>query len=138
MQLTEEYGKHAIVLFDGVCNLCNGSVQFVIKRDTADYFRFAALQSETGQKLLQQSGLPANQLSTFVFIEKGKHYTQSTAALKVARRLNGLWPLLYVFIIVPPFIRNFIYRLIANNRYRWFGKQESCMIPKPELKAKFI
>ncbi len=138
MQLTEEYGKHGIVLFDGVCNLCNSSVQFVLKRDAADYFRFAALQSDTGQQLLQQSGLPTRHFSTFVFIEKGKYYTQSTAALKVAKHLNGLWPLLYAFIVVPPFIRNFVYRLIANNRYRWFGKQESCMIPTPELKAKFI
>jgi predicted DCC family thiol-disulfide oxidoreductase YuxK len=138
MQLTEEYGKHGIVLFDGVCNLCNSSVQFVLKRDAADYFRFAALQSDTGQQLLQQSGLPTQHFSTFVFIKKGKYYTQSTAALKVAKRLNGLWPLLYAFIVVPPFIRNFFYRLIANNRYRWFGRQESCMIPTPELKAKFI
>jgi predicted DCC family thiol-disulfide oxidoreductase YuxK len=138
MELGQEYGKHGIVLFDGVCNLCNGSVQFIIKHDKKGYFRFAALQSDTGQKLLQQAGLPKDYLATFVYIENGKYSTQSTAALKVAKHLSGLWPLLYGLIIIPAPIRNFFYKLVANNRYRWFGKQESCMIPTPELREKFI
>jgi predicted DCC family thiol-disulfide oxidoreductase YuxK len=138
MNLTEEYSNNGIVLFDGVCNLCNNSVQFIIKHDKRDFFRFAALQSDTGQALLKQAGLPPDFLQTFVYFEKGKFYMQSTAALRISRHLNGGWKLFYPLLIVPAFIRNFFYRLVANNRYKMFGKKDECMIPTPELKKKFI
>lgn len=138
MDLKVDYGKHGIVLFDGVCNLCNSSVQTVIKYDKKDYFRFAPLQSETGQKLLQQAHLPADFLGTFVYFENGKHYLRSTAALKLSKHLSGLWPLFYVLIVIPAPIRDVFYNLVANNRYKLFGKQEACMIPTPDLMKKFI
>lgn len=130
--------KNPVIFFDGVCNLCTGSVQFVIKHDPQHYFRFASLQSELGQQFLQQNGLSADTFDSFIVWENGKYYTESTAALRVARKLNGLWPGLYVFILLPAFIRNSVYRLVARNRYRWFGKQETCWIPTPELNSLFI
>lgn len=138
MELTQEYSNKGIVLFDGVCNLCNASVQFIIKRDKKDFFRFASLQSDTGAALLKSAGLPAGYLTSILYIENGRHYKESTAALKIAKNLPGAWPLLYVFIVIPAFIRNFFYRIIAANRYRWFGQKNECMIPSPDLKQKFI
>lgn len=138
MNLTEEYSNKGIVLFDGVCNLCNSSVQLIIRNDKKDFFRFAALQSETGKKLLQEAGLPEGFLQTFVYFEKGKFYTQSTAALKISKHLDGAWKLFYPLLIIPAPIRNFFYRLIASNRYKFFGKKDECMIPTPNLKQKFI
>jgi predicted DCC family thiol-disulfide oxidoreductase YuxK len=128
---------HPVILFDGVCNLCNGAVQFVIKRDQRKQFRFAALQSNAGKQLTEHFALPA-QLNTFVLLENGKVYTRSTAALRVARKLKGLWPLLYAGIIIPTFIRDAVYEFVSKNRYKWFGKKESCMIPSPELKQLFL
>lgn len=127
-----------VILFDGVCNLCNGSVQFIIKRDPKSKFRFAALQSSFGQEQLRKYGLPADQLYSVMLIEDGQVFHKSTAALKITKALNGGWPLLYGFIILPPFIRNWFYDWIAANRYKWFGKREVCMIPTPELKTRFI
>ena len=127
-----------IILFDGVCNLCNGSVQFVIKRDPKSKFRFAALQSPFGQEQLRKYGLPADQLYSVMLIEDDKVFQKSTAALKIARALSGGWPLLYAFMALPPFIRNWFYDWIAANRYKWFGKREVCMIPTSELKTRFI
>lgn len=127
-----------IILFDGVCNLCSHFVQFVIKHDSKNVFTFASLQSETGKKLLASFGMEDNYLQTVVMIENNKIYTQSTAALRISRRLNGAWNLLYAFIIIPKSFRDMAYRWIAKNRYRWFGKNEMCMIPTPELQAKFI
>lgn len=138
MDLTEEYSNKGIVLFDGVCNLCDSSVQFIIKHDKKDFFRFAALQSETGKVLLNKAGLPDSYLQTFVYFEKGKFYSQSTAALKISKHLNGAWKGFYFLIIIPAPIRNIFYRLVANNRYKVFGKKDECMIPTPELKQKFI
>ena len=129
---------HPIILFDGICNLCNGAVQFVIKHDPEAMFHFASLQSEAGQTLLQQYNLPKNNFSSFVLIDDDKAYTKSTAALKVAKRLNGGVKLLYGFIIVPPFIRNAVYNTIAKNRYKWFGKKNECMIPTPALQSRFL
>ena len=129
---------HPVILFDGVCNLCNSSVQFVIKHDTKKIFRFASLQSVAGEKLLTQYHLSKANYTSFILIVKGRAYTRSTAALKVAQKLSGAWKLLYVFIVIPPFIRNAVYDLIARNRYKWFGKKDSCMIPSPELKARFL
>lgn len=126
-----------VIFFDGVCNLCNASVQFVIARDSKNYFKFAALQSDLAVSKLANYSLQVKQGDSFVLLENGKVYEQSTAALRVAKRLNGLWPLLYAFIVVPPFIRNWVYKFIARNRYKWFGKQESCWVPTPELRSRF-
>ncbi len=130
--------KNPVILFDGVCNLCSIIVQFIIKHDPKHQFRFASLQSEFGQKLMKHFGLPVDQFHSFILFEDGKIYTRSSGALRVAKKLKGLWPLLYGFIIIPPFLRNAVYNFIARNRYKWFGKKEECWIPTPELKALFI
>ena len=130
--------EKAIILFDGVCNLCNGAVTFVIKRDPKDRFRFAALQSEIGEELIHKHGLKDKGLDSIVLIEGEKAFVKSSAALRIARKLSGIWPLLYIFNILPRFLRDPFYDLIARNRYAWYGKRESCMIPTPELRAKFI
>jgi len=126
-------------LFDGVCNLCNSSVQFVIKRDKKDVFRYAALQSEVGKQLVQERHIDTSKVDSIILIEPGTaYYTKSDAALEIAQDLGGLWKLSSIFTWVPTSIRNAVYDLVACNRYRWFGKRESCMIPTPELKAKFL
>ncbi|MBS1928646.1 MAG: thiol-disulfide oxidoreductase DCC family protein [Chitinophagaceae bacterium] len=127
-----------IILFDGICNLCNASVQFVIKHDPTEKFQFASLQGKAGKGFLKSFNLPQNDFFSFVLIENGKAYTKSTAALRVSRYLS--WPVnwLYGFIIVPPFIRDAVYNLIAKNRYRWFGKLKECMIPTAQLKNRFL
>ncbi len=130
--------NNPIILFDGVCNLCNGAVQFVIKNDKKKLFRFAALQSEIGIELSKKYNLPSDTMNTFVAIINDKSYTRSTAALEVTKMLGGILSLAYVFIIVPPLIRDSVYNWIAKNRYSWFGKQESCMIPTPELRDRFL
>ncbi|MBU9721932.1 thiol-disulfide oxidoreductase DCC family protein [Bacillus alkalicola] len=127
----------AIILFDGVCNLCNGSVQFIIKRDHERYFKFASLQSDVGQSLVKEYNIP-NDMDSFILIDGDNYYLKSSAALRVARKLSGGWRLLYPFIIVPPPIRNIFYHLIAKNRYRLFGKRDSCMMPSPEMKNRFL
>lgn len=129
---------HPIILFDGVCNLCNSSVQFVIRKDRKKIFRFTSLQSEAGQAILTKAGLPASDFTSFLLAYNGKTYTQSSAALRVARILGGPIALLYGFIIVPAFLRNGVYTLISRNRYRWFGKKESCMVPTQDLKDRFL
>ena len=129
---------HPVVLFDGVCNLCNSAVQFIIRHDKKNIFMFTSLQSDAGQKLLHQYNFPLDELKSFIFIENNKAYTRSTGALRVVRKLKGAWPLLYGCMIVPKFIRDGVYNWVGNNRYKWFGKQESCMIPTPELKARFL
>ncbi len=130
--------NHTIILFDGICNFCNGAVNFTIKRDKNKSIRFGALQSEQGQLLLRQYQFSTTNFTSFLFIEAGRVYTQSTAALKVCKYLTGLWPLLYGFIIVPKFIRDGLYDWIASNRYKWFGKKDVCMIPSPDLKQRFL
>ena len=130
--------QHSIILFDGVCNLCNAAVQFVIKRDNKNQFVFVSLQSEEGKKILGEYNLPENEMNSFILVENGKVYDRSTAALKVIKKLNGLWRFLYGFIIVPKFIRNGIYNIVARKRYQWFGRKDECMIPTPELRAKFL
>ena len=129
---------HALIFFDGVCNLCAGSVKFVIKRDQKDLFRFAALQSEAAQKYLEPFGISAAGSGTVLFLENGVLYQRSAAALHIARRLSGLWPLLYGLMIIPAFIRDFVYDQIAQRRYSIWGRQESCMVPTVALKAKFL
>lgn len=127
-----------IILFDGVCNLCNNSVTFVIKRDKKDKFRFAALQETAGQQLVEQYGIDTSKTDSIILIEHNKAYIKSTAALRIARHLGGLYPLAYAFMIIPNFIRNWVYDYVARNRYKWYGKKESCMIPTPELRSKFL
>ena len=128
----------SIVLFDGVCNLCNGAVQFIINRDPEGRFAFASLQSAAGQAYLRQFGLSTDAFDTFVLVEGEKAYTRSTAALRIARRLPGAWRLLYALVIVPRPVRDWGYGLVARNRYRLFGRRDSCMMPTPGLKAKFL
>ena len=130
--------NESIILFDGVCNLCNRSVQFIIKRDRKKQFRFASLQGHAGQQILEQYGLPVDDLHSFVLLEGNKVYTRSTAALRLLRRLGGGWQLLYPLIIVPPFIRNGLYNWVARNRYKWYGKRAECMVPTPELRERFL
>lgn len=129
---------HPIILFDGICNLCNNAVQFVLKHDKKKLFRFASLQSDFGKSILIKYGLPTDNFNSFVLILNGKAYTKSTAALSVAKMLSGPIKLLYGFIVVPAFIRNGVYNVIANNRYKWFGKKESCMLPSPDVAARFL
>ncbi len=131
---------HGIVLFDGVCNLCNASVQFILDRDPRGHFRFASLQSEAGVKALRAHGRAPStgDPDSVVLIEGGRLYDRSDAALRIARRLDGAWPVLAVLFVVPRFIRDAAYKFIARNRYRWFGRTEECRIPSPALRARFL
>ncbi len=128
----------SILLFDGICNFCNSSVNFVIRHDKKNQFRFAALQSEAGKKLLEKFQQSSASLDSLVLIENDSIYLKSTAALRISKKLNGLYPLLYGFIIIPAFIRDAVYDFISRNRYKWFGSRESCMIPSEDVKSKFI
>ncbi len=130
--------ERRILLFDGVCNLCNGTVQFLIKRDPGGKFKFASLQSEPAKTLLRELGLPADHFESFVYIKNGTAYQRSSAALHVLKDLGGFWKLFYGFILLPRPVRDFFYDLIAKNRYRMFGKRDACMVPTPELKARFL
>lgn len=130
--------RRKIILFDGVCNLCNGTVQFLIKRDPDVQFSFASLQSEKGQALLKEYDLPTSDFKTFVYIREDRYFLKSSAALQVLKDLGGLWQLFYLFIVIPHPIRDYLYGIIVKNRYRWFGKRDSCMVPTPELKDRFL
>jgi len=127
-----------LVLFDGVCNLCNSSIQFIIKHDRAAKFKFAPLQSPLAAQHLADLKVGNTPISSIIYIENDAVYQKSTAALKIAKHLDGAWPLLYAFMIVPKFIRDRVYDFIAKNRYKWFGKTEACWIPTPELRARFL
>ena len=127
-----------VILFDGVCNLCNSAINFVIDKDKNNTFHFASLQSEFGQALLAHFEKDTSDFDSMIVYENGKIKTKSTAALRIAAGLSGSWKFLNVFRVVPSFLRNALYNLIAKNRYKWFGKKNECRIPTPELKAKFI
>jgi len=128
-----------IVLFDGVCNLCNKSVQFIIKRDRRDQFRFAALQSEIGEQFIKERGIDRTKTDSIILFEpRVAYYTRSSAALKIGRSFGGVWSLLAVLEWIPRPIRDFFYNVIAKHRYRWFGKMDHCMVPTPELQSKFL
>ena len=128
-----------IILFDGVCNLCNGAINFIITHDKKDTFRYASLQSDIAQKLLQERNIDPATMDSIVLIDPGSaYYHKSTAVLQIAKRLSGLYPLLSLFLMLPNTMRDWIYDIIATNRYRWFGKKDQCMIPTPRLKALFI
>lgn len=128
----------AIILFDGVCNFCNSSVNFIIDRDKEAFFKFAPLQSEIGQKLLGESGIDKTVTDSVVLIEDGKAYVRTTAALRIARRLSGYWSWFYGFIVVPSFFRDIFYKLFAKYRYKMFGKTDACMMPTPEIRSRFL
>jgi predicted DCC family thiol-disulfide oxidoreductase YuxK len=130
----------ATILFDGVCNLCNGFVQFVVRHDQAGRFRFASLQSAGGQALLAQHGISpaATDPETVMLVENGQVYTHSTAVLRIARGLGGFWALLYAGIVLPRALRDALYRFVARHRYQWFGRQDACMLPTPELAQRFL
>lgn len=140
--MTRKTGQEPnIVLFDGVCHLCQGAVKFIIKRDPGRRFRFASLQSEAGKRLLQGSSrqdISSERIDTIVLYQNGAYYTRSSAALRIAKGLQFPWPLAYGFIIVPRFIRDAVYRVVAANRYRWFGKDETCLVPTKDNKERFL
>ena len=132
---------HTIILFDGVCNLCSRSVRFVISRDIHAHFRFAPLQSDAARRICAERGVPiptAAEPDSIIVLAGSRALERSDAALAIAVRLPFPWPLLRVFRVIPPMIRDWIYRLVARNRYRWFGKADACMVPTPELRARFI
>jgi predicted DCC family thiol-disulfide oxidoreductase YuxK len=130
--------QSSIVLFDGVCNLCNSSVRFIINRDPQKHFRFAPLQSPSAQGLLQRHDLSPGSLDTFILIEAGKSYSRSTAALRIVRQFKGLWPAVYVLILIPRAVRDWVYNVLAKNRYKLFGRRETCMIPSHEVRDRFM
>ncbi|MBA5630473.1 thiol-disulfide oxidoreductase DCC family protein [Moheibacter lacus] len=127
-----------IILFDGVCNLCNSTVQKVIENDAKNQFKFASLQSEFGQKFLENNHLSKDEFNSMILVDGEKFYTRSDAALRIGKELKGLYKLSGLLFAFPKFIRNSVYDFVSRNRYKWFGKQESCWLPTPELKEKFI
>lgn len=128
-----------IVLFDGVCNFCNDSVQRIMKHDQKDRFRFASLQSDIGQELTRERGIDTSQVDSIILIDPGNaYYIKSTAALEIAKRMDGFYPILQIFLGLPVSLRDRIYDHIARNRYKWFGKREECKVPTQEEKKKFI
>lgn len=129
---------HNLVLFDGVCNLCTASVRFIIRHDRAAIFYFAPLQSEIGKKICQSQGLDPADVQTFVLISGGTMLVRSDAAIEVASRFGGVWRFLTVLRLIPRVARDWIYSMVARNRYRWFGRTDACMIPTPEIKERFL
>ncbi|MDC6351453.1 thiol-disulfide oxidoreductase DCC family protein [Zeaxanthinibacter sp. PT1] len=128
-----------IILFDGVCNLCNGAVQFVIRRDKSHQFVFASLQSNVGQQLVLERRINTEELDSIILIEPSvAYYAKSDAALKIGQAFGGGWKLLAIFEWIPRPLRDAVYDLVARNRYRWFGRKEACMIPTPDLQARFL
>ncbi|WP_438313645.1 thiol-disulfide oxidoreductase DCC family protein [Sporosarcina sp. FA9] len=127
-----------LVLFDGDCNFCDSSVQFIIKRDPVAHFQFTSLQSEVGVNTVKEYNIPSD-VDSLVLIENGKAFTKSSAALRIAKKLDGLWHLLFILILVPRPIRDLFYDYFASNRYKWFGKKdESCALPTPEVRERFL
>ena len=134
---TMDNSNEDILLFDGICNLCNSMVRFVVIKDPEGKFKFASLQSEAGQQRITQFGI-SGKMESFVLIQGDKYYLKSTAALRMFRELRGIWKLLYVFIWVPRPLRDIIYDVVAKSRYKIFGKKDTCMIPTPDLEARFL
>jgi predicted DCC family thiol-disulfide oxidoreductase YuxK len=127
-----------LVLFDGVCNLCNALVQFVIRHDPKAKFHFAAIQSDIGRKIFEKHGMDPSDLQTFVFVSGGKIWLRSGAAIAVVSRFGAAWRVFAIFWLVPRFVRDAVYSVLARNRYRWFGKKDACMIPTPEIEKRFV
>ena len=132
------HSDESILLFDGVCNLCNGLVRFIIKRDRKGKFKFASLQSEPGKRYLRQLGIKENEFESLVLIKEDKFYLKSTGALNILRELGGFWAFFYILIWVPRSLRDFIYDQIAKSRYKVFGRRDTCMVPTPEQSARFL
>ena len=130
--------QNPVILFDGVCNLCSGSVRFIINRDPSGIFKFAPLQSETGKNLVSQFDLSNRKLDSIILIENSNYYLRSTAALKIAQRLGALWPLLSLLRLVPRPVRDYIYDIVARNRCKWYGKSVECMVPDADIKSRFL
>ncbi|WP_064091707.1 thiol-disulfide oxidoreductase DCC family protein [Rossellomorea aquimaris] len=126
-----------IILFDGECNFCDKSVQFIIKRDPEGHFKFASLQSEIGKRLLERCNSPKD-IDSFILIEESDCYFKSSAALRVCKNITGAWKILTIFLVIPKPIRDFFYDIVAKNRYKWFGEKESCMLPSPEERKRFL
>lgn len=127
-----------VIYFDGVCNLCSGAVQFILKHDKKEIFKFASLQGDAGQKMLADHNFPTDHFKTFILEKDGRIFTRSSAALRIARQLGGVWSLLYGFTIIPAFIRDAIYNFISDHRYKWFGKKDECWLPGPEWNQRFL
>lgn len=130
--------KKQIILFDGVCNLCDSFVQFVIKRDKKNKFLFSSLQSDQGEKLLKEYNYNPDNFFSVILIHQNKSYSESTAALKVLVQLGAIWKAAYLLFIIPKYFRDIVYKWIAKNRYQWFGKRDTCMMPTQDLKHKFL
>ena len=138
-QQSDEFkAPYGIVLFDGVCNFCNRFVNFVIHRNTSENFKFSALQSEMGQKILREIGMPKDNLFSLILIENGRVWTKSSAMLRILQDLPGLWPTTYILFIIPRIIRDSVYNLIARNRYILIGRSDACSIPSPEERKHFL
>ncbi len=129
---------HPIILFDGICNFCNAGINFIIKQDKQKVFRFAALQSDAGQALLKQHGLPTEGFESFILLDGGKAYQKSTAGLRVYSKLPWYWKWTQLGWLAPIFLRNGVYDWLARNRYKWFGKRAACMIPTGEVRSRFL
>lgn len=139
MEINELPKGKKIILFDGVCNLCDSAVQYVIKHDSKDVFRFTALESELGQKIIKHIGIDQKNIDSIILYEPGvAYYYKSSAAIEIVKEFGGLFHIGTVFKIIPAVLRNLVYDYVARNRYKWYGKKESCMIPTPDLKSKFI
>ena len=136
--MKQELKDKTILLFDGYCNLCHSSVQFVLKHEKKPDLYFSSLQSPLGIELLNKYSIDPNETDSLVLIENNKAFTKSSAALRLSKHLKGIYPLAFCFIIVPPFIRNCVYDYIAKNRYKWYGKKDSCMVPNPDLNKRFL
>ncbi|RPA66428.1 DUF393 domain-containing protein [Cyclobacteriaceae bacterium YHN15] len=130
--------RYDIILFDGVCNLCNDAVDFIIKRDRKNHFKFTSLQDNVTQRLLKEYRIEEGYLDSIILIRGNQIFYKSRAALEISKKLSGIWPILYSFIILPSFLRDPIYDWIANNRYKWFGKKETCRLPSEDEKSKFL
>lgn len=130
--------SHPIILFDGLCNFCDASVNWIIRHDTEGRFRFAALQSSAGERLQRELGLGTSALDTLVLVEGGRVHRRSGAVLRILRRLRWPWPVLFGLIAVPALIRDSVYGVLARRRYRWFGRKDECMVPEPQVRSRFL
>lgn len=127
-----------ILLFDGYCNLCHSSVQFVLKHEKNNELYFTSLQSPIGVEILKYYSINPNEIDSLVLIEKNKAYVKSSAALRVSKYLKGLYPIAFGLLIIPSFIRNWVYDYVAKNRYKWFGKMDNCLVPDENLSKRFL
>lgn len=136
---SHEWARHErVIVFDGVCNWCNAWVNVMIEHDPHGKFKFGTLQSEEAQQILQDLQLPAKNFETFLLLEEGCVFTKSSAALRIVRQLSGFWPFLYLFIVVPRPLRDAAYDFVARHRYKWMGKAETCRVPTPKERARFV